>query len=91
MFRRERRGTAEAVSRIADLEVALAEAIDLAAEGWGYADDYFRTKWHAHPRQEALTAVWAGARVPRLPDGRVAPGWPFPWHERLLGREERAR
>lgn len=40
--------------RIAELEAALGEALDLAHEGWEYADDYFREKWRANEREAEL-------------------------------------
>lgn len=41
----------------AELEVvkaALSDAIELAQEGWGYADDHFYTKWKVHQRLEKV-------------------------------------
>jgi hypothetical protein len=39
------------------LAAALREAIELAAEGWGYASDYFRDKWGYEERIAALRAA----------------------------------
>lgn len=36
---------------------ALSDAIELAAEGWSYASDYFREKWDFEVRIEALRAL----------------------------------
>lgn len=73
------------MSRVADLEVALQNALELADEGWGYVSAYFREKWAYRPRVEELQRVLDGGRVPRAPDGEVSSGWPF------LDREEDAR
>lgn len=32
-------------ARVAELEAALQDAIDFAAEGWAYSSDYFIEKW----------------------------------------------
>jgi hypothetical protein len=42
--------TISGARRIAELEIALENAYDLAEEGWGYASPYFRDKWDATDR-----------------------------------------
>lgn len=36
------------------LRALLAEALDLAEEGWGYADAYYKAKWRYDERLAAL-------------------------------------
>ena len=45
------------LTRIKQLERALAEAIELAEEGWGYASPYFREKWACEQRIAELRAL----------------------------------
>ncbi len=46
--------------RVAELEGQLAEAIELADEGWAYADNYFRVKWNFVERIAAIRATGSG-------------------------------
>ena len=46
----------------ARMRVALDDAIELAAEGWGYADDYFRDKWGYAKRIAELRAALSPAK-----------------------------
>lgn len=41
-------------AREAGLRKALADAIELAEEGWGYASPYFREKWGVTARVQRL-------------------------------------
>jgi len=50
-----------AVAEAARLKAALQEAITLAEEGWGYAGDYFRTKWGYAGQIAALKAALEGS------------------------------
>ena len=50
-------------NKIDMLQRALVDAIDLAAEGWSYAPDYFRDKWGADERLEELRAVMPAPSV----------------------------
>lgn len=46
--------TEEQRERAKKAEAALYDAIELAEEGWGYANDYFRQKWDYEARIGAL-------------------------------------
>ncbi len=48
------------LNRCVAAEQALVDAIDFAEEGWGYAPEYFRTKWAYDDRLNALLALAAG-------------------------------
>lgn len=48
---------ADAVVEILRLRIAIADAIELANEGWGYADPYFRVKWEFEDRRDAIVAA----------------------------------
>jgi len=50
-----------AQQHVVALQGALRDAIELAQEGWGYADDHFYTKWDVHERLEAIRKVLGGA------------------------------
>lgn len=50
-------GAAEAA--LADAHDALRQALDLAAEGWAYAGDYFRHKWDFAGHYERLNSLLA--------------------------------
>jgi hypothetical protein len=39
------------------LETALADAVELAQEGWSYVSDYFREKWEYEKRLAELIVV----------------------------------
>jgi hypothetical protein len=58
----------EGAIRASALE-ALEEAIDLADEGWAYADDCYRDKWDFEPRIAKLRALARGAK----PEGGAKP------------------
>lgn len=44
----------EAKAELAATKAALSDAIELAEEGWGYADEYYYTKWKVHQRLEEV-------------------------------------
>lgn len=55
--------------RVAELEAALREAVDLAADGWAYVDPYFREKWdyEGRAREAARGARRSRSRHERPP------------------------
>lgn len=46
--------------RVTQLRDALAEALDLAVQGWAYASDYFREKWGIAADLDRLKAIGRG-------------------------------
>lgn len=47
--------------RLAEVEEALKDALEFAAEGWAYADTYFIEKWGAKEEMARLQAVLTGS------------------------------
>ena len=48
------------VARVAALEAAIGDTLDLAEEGIGYTDDYFVKKWEMRERLAACRQALAG-------------------------------
>lgn len=53
---------ADAAQEILRLRKAVADAVELADEGWGYADPYFRVKWEFQSRRDAILASLAATQ-----------------------------